>query len=44
MERIGAVIGSIGDTALCEVGQGTHLHFAVTVDGAGVDPLAYLPG
>ena len=41
--EIGAVIGSIGDTALCEVGQGTHLHFAVTVDGVDVDPLLYLP-
>ena len=40
----GDVIGTVGDTALGEIGQGSHLHFAVTVDGAGVDPLAYLPG
>ncbi len=39
----GQVIGSVGTTALCEIGQGTHLHFAVTVDGEGVDPLNYLP-
>ena len=39
----GDVIGAVGSTALGEIGQGSHLHFAVTVDGAGVDPLAYLP-
>ena len=39
----GDVIGAVGDTALCEIGQGTHLHFAVTLDGAAVDPLDYLP-
>ena len=39
----GDVIGMVGDTALGEIGQSSHLHFAVTVDGAGVDPLAYLP-
>ena len=40
----GAVIGAIGDTALCESGQGTHLHFAVMAEGKPADPLAYLPG
>ena len=40
----GDVIGAVGATALGESGQGTHLHFAVTVDGAAVDPLDYLPG
>ena len=39
----GDVIGAVGSTALGEIGQGSHLHFAVTVDGAVVDPLAYLP-
>ena len=39
----GSVIGSVGTTALCEIGQGTHLHFAVYVDGQSVDPLTYLP-
>ena len=39
----GSVIGSIGTTALGEIGQGTHLHFAVTVDGRSVNPLSYLP-
>ena len=42
--ELGAVIGAVGDTALCEVGQGTHLHFAITMDGASVDPLQVLPG
>ena len=40
---VGDVIGAIGTTALCEVGQPTHLHFAVYQDGACVDPLNYLP-
>ena len=40
----GSIIGSVGTTALCEIGQSTHLHFAVEVDGKASDPLAYLPG
>jgi len=39
----GQVIGSVGTTALCEIGQGTHLHFAMYVNGESVDPLSYLP-
>ena len=39
----GDVIGAVGATALCESGQGTHLHFAIYVDGNCVDPLIYLP-
>ena len=39
----GSVIGAVGTTALCEVGQPAHLHFAVTVDGRSADPLDYLP-
>ena len=39
----GDVIGAVGDTALCEIGQGTHLHFAMMLDGASVNPLDYLP-
>ena len=39
----GTIIGSVGTTALCEIGQGTHLHFAIFVDGQSVDPLTYLP-
>jgi len=39
----GDIIGSVGTTALCEVGQGTHLHFAMKLDGESVDPINYLP-
>ena len=39
----GKVLGSVGTTAICEIGQGTHLHFAMLVDGVSVDPLNYLP-
>lgn len=39
----GDVIGSVGKTAVCEIGQGTHLHFAATVDGKTADPMSLLP-
>ena len=39
----GDVIGAVGATALCESGQGTHLHFAIYVDGSCVDPLILSP-
>lgn len=39
----GSVIGSVSDTAICEIGQGTHLHFAMMKDGESVDPMDYLP-
>ena len=39
----GDIIGSVGKTALCEIGQGSHMHFAMSRDGKSVDPLNYLP-
>ena len=39
----GAVIGSVGTTALCESGQCSHLHFAVRVNGESRNPLEFLP-
>lgn len=39
----GTAIGTVGTSALCEIGQGSHLHFALYVDGQSVDPLQYLP-
>lgn len=39
----GQVLGAVGSTALCEIGQGTHLHFAVMQDGESIDPLEFLP-
>ena len=41
--KCGDVIGSVGKTALCEIGQGSHMHFAMSKDGASVDPMNYLP-
>lgn len=40
---MGDTIGSVGETALAEVGDVTHLHFEMTLDGETVDPLDYLP-
>ena len=40
---MGQVIGSVGSTALGEVNQVAHLHFATTLDGAAADPMNYLP-
>ena len=39
----GQVIGSVGGTALCETGEVTHLHFAMSVNGESVDPTDYMP-
>ena len=38
----GYIIGAVGRTALCEVSQQEHLHFALSVNGESVDPLSYL--
>jgi len=39
----GTELGMVGTTALCEISQQEHLHFSITVDGKGVNPLNYLP-
>ena len=41
---MGQVIGSVGSTALGEVNQVSHLHFAMRQDGVTTDPNLYLPG
>lgn len=35
----GTVIGHVGDSALCETGEATHLHFSAIKDGAFVNPV-----
>ena len=40
---VGEIIGAVGDTALCEIGEVSHLHFAMTKDGLSADPKEYLP-
>jgi len=39
----GDIIGAVGDTALCETGEVCHLHLAMSLDGASIDPTVYLP-
>ncbi|MBR4424627.1 MAG: M23 family metallopeptidase [Oscillospiraceae bacterium] len=41
---VGQVIGSVGDTAPCEIGEAAHLHFAMYREGVSVNPADYLPG
>lgn len=41
--KAGDVIGSVGSTALCEIGQGSHLHFAMSKNEESVNPCDYLP-
>ncbi|MDR1299720.1 MAG: peptidoglycan DD-metalloendopeptidase family protein [Oscillospiraceae bacterium] len=39
---MGAVIGSLGDTALGEAGEPAHLHFSMAKDGRSANPAEYL--
>ena len=39
----GSVIGTVGSSALGEVSEKSHLHFAVRLNGVDRDPLEYLP-
>ena len=38
----GQILGAVGTSAAAEAAQGPHLHFAVTMDGAAVDPDTFL--
>ena len=38
----GVLLGTVGESALCEIGQSAHLHFEMRLNGALVDPTAYL--
>ena len=40
---MGSVIGAVGDTALGEIGQASHLHLEMTKDGDAENPVWYLP-
>lgn len=38
----GYIVGTVGETALAEVGQEAHLHFALEANGQSINPLDYL--
>ncbi len=38
----GYIVGTVGQTALAEVGQEAHLHFAIEANGQSLNPLDYL--
>lgn len=40
----GTIIGSAGNTAECEIAEGSHLHFGVKENGEWVDPAVLLSG
>lgn len=40
---VGQVIGAVGTTALGEIGEAGHLHFAMRLDGVSADPGQWLP-
>ena len=40
----GAVLGAVGNTAIAEGAQPSHLHLEMTLNGEPVDPAEYLPG
>lgn len=39
----GTILGTVGETAIAESGMSPHLHLETSLDGAGIDPLEYLP-
>lgn len=39
---IGQTIGTVGNTAECELAEESHIHFAVKKDGVWVDPLSVM--
>ena len=41
--RVGDVIGAVGNTALCEIGEPYHLHFTMKLTGKSADPGNWLP-
>lgn len=40
--KAGQLIGAVGNSAIVEVGENSHLHFELTENGAQVDPVLYL--
>lgn len=41
--QVGDIIGAVGESALCEVGESYHLHFAMKLNGELSDPANWLP-
>ncbi len=41
--RTGDIIGTVGESAIGESLEASHLHLSMTKDGVSVDPLDYLP-
>lgn len=40
--QIGTVIGAVGESALIEIAEESHLHYELQIDGVSVDPADYM--
>lgn len=40
--KAGEVVAAVGESALCEIAQESHLHYELFVDGVSVDPQDYM--
>ena len=40
--KSGEVLGAVGESALIEIAEEPHLHFALSVAGKSVNPLDYI--
>lgn len=40
---VGDIIGAVGESAICEIGESYHLHFAMKLNGETADPANWLP-
>ena len=40
--EIGGVLGTVGSTAIAEVGVNSHIHLETVLNGQAVDPREYL--
>jgi len=40
--QAGTILGAVGESALAEIAEGSHLHYELEIDGTPVDPSEYM--
>ena len=40
--RAGDTVGSVGESAMIELAESSHLHYELQIDGASVDPADFM--